>query len=82
MYTSTVPVHPAVAALPVESRTKTHILDVSEYSDGTVVITIECPRCQYTGYTTEGRVCSVCNGLSDITTDDLEEIASLLDLWG
>ncbi len=57
-----------------------HVLEVAE-CDGEAIVTIECPECSYTGYSTSGRVCGLCFGAADLTLSDLEEVADLLALW-
>ena len=67
-----------VNALPIEDGQREH---VSVYSvDGFNVVAIDCPACEY-GYTAEGRVCSECFGVGDISTTDLEEMADILSRW-
>lgn len=66
------------------SHRESHIAEISYITSGDeleAVVTVDCPKCECSGYTAEGGVCDFCFGGGDITLSDLEEIASILDLW-
>lgn len=74
------PYAPALAPLQSLGSLRDHVLEVFE-CNGDDLYTVECPFCTGEGYSPFGAVCTDCFGVGDITLDDLEEVAALLDRW-
>lgn len=62
-----------------DCRPLSAIRQIDEYSNGSWAVLLDCPVCEL-GYVAD-EVCRECFGAGDVFTDDLEEIARLLDLW-